>query len=66
MKYSEMDSIEAGLSFKTIGGAMVETTGESLFIESVNVHVHDVVIVEGVGEGNHYLHNLDSAEPIQK
>ena len=54
------------MRFKTIGGLMVETTGHSQYIESVNVHVHDVVIVEGVGEGNHYLHNLDSAEPLQK
>ena len=66
MKYSETASIEAGLRFKTIGGAVVETTGQSVFIESVNVHVHDVVIVDGVGEGNHYLHNLDSAEPLEK
>ena len=66
MKYSEMANIEAGLSFKTVGGVIVETTGQSQYIESVNVNVHDVVIVEGVGEGNHYLHNLDSAELIQK
>ena len=66
MKYSEMESIEAGLRFKTTGGAIVETTGQSEFIESVNVHVHDVMIVEGVGEGNHYLHNLDSAELLPK
>ena len=65
MKYSEMDSIESGLKFKTIGGAIVETTGQSEFIDSVNVHVHDVVILEGTGEGNHYLHNLDSAELLQ-
>ena len=66
MKYSEIASIEAGLRFKTIGGLIVETTGQSQYIEPSNVHVHDVVIVEGVGEGNHYLHNLDSAEPLQK
>ena len=63
MKYSEMASIEAGLRFKTIGGLIVETTGQSQHIESVNVHVHEVMIVEGVGQGNKYLHNLDSAEP---
>ena len=66
MKYSEMASIEVGLAFKTVGGVLVETTGQSQYIESVNVHVHDVMIVEGVGEGNHYLHNLDSAELLQK
>ena len=62
MKYSETDSIEAGLRFKTIDGAVVETTGQSQFIDSVSVHVHEVMILEGVGEGNKYLHNLDSAE----
>ena len=61
-----MASIEAGLRFKTIGGSIVETTGQSQYIESVNVHVHDVVIVEGIGEGNHYLHTLDSAELLPK
>ena len=65
MKYSEAESIESGLRFKTVGGAVVETTGQTLFIESVNVHVHDVVIVEGTGEGNHYLHNLDSATLLE-
>ena len=57
-----MDSIEAGLRFKTIDDALVETTGQSQYVESVNVHVHEVMIVEGVGDGNKYLHNLDSAE----
>ena len=57
-----MESIEAGLRFRTIDGALVETTGQSQHIDSVNVHVHEVMIVEGVGEGNKYLHNLDSAE----
>ena len=57
-----MDSIEAGLRFKTLDGALVETTGQSQYVESVNVHVHEVMIVEGVGDGNKYLHNLDSAE----
>ena len=66
MNYSEITNIETGLRFKTVGGAVVETTGQSVYIESVNVHVHDVVIVEGVGQGNHYLHNLDSAEPLEK
>ena len=49
-----------------MGGVIVETTGQSQYIESVDVHVHDVVIMEGAGEGNHYLHNLDSAEPLQE
>ena len=66
MKYSEMESIDSGLKFKTIGGVLVETTGQSEFIESVNVHVHNAVILDGIGQGNHYLHNLDSAELLQK
>ncbi len=65
MKYSEMDSIEQGLRFKTIGGLIVETTGQTQSIHSVEVYVHEVVIVEGVGEGNKYLHNLDSAEQLE-
>ena len=64
MKYSETDSIEPGLRFKTLSGIIVETTGETVFVESTEVHVHGVVITEGVGEGNKYLHNLDSAEPL--
>ena len=62
MKYSEMETIEAGLKFKTISGAMVETTGVTLHVESTEVYTHEVVITEGVGQGNKYLHNLDSAE----
>ena len=62
MKYSEMDSIEPGIKFKTLSGLVVETTGVTVHIESTEVHVHEVVITEGVGEGNKYLHNLDSAE----
>ena len=64
MRYSEMNSIEAGLRFKTIGGLIVETTGQTQSIHAVEVCVHEVVIVEGVGEGNKYLHNLDSAEKL--
>jgi len=41
---------------------VVETTGVSLHIESVEVNVHEVVIVDGEGQGNKYLHNLDYAE----
>ena len=64
MKYSEMSSIESGLRFKTIGGLIVETTGQTQLIHSVEAHAHEVVIVEGVGVGNKYLHNLDSAEKL--
>ena len=64
LKHSEMDSIEAGLKFKTRSGIMVETTGVTVHVESTEVYVHEVVITEGVGEGNKYLHNLDSAESL--
>lgn len=63
MSYAEMSSVEAGLRFKTRAGLIVETTGvNSQHIESTEVHVHEVVIVEGEGQGNKYLHNLDYAE----
>lgn len=62
MSYAEMSSIEAGLRFKTRAGLIVETTGVSQHIESTEVHVHEVVIVEGEGQGTKYLHNLDYAE----
>ena len=65
MSYSETEQIEAGLKFKTRSGIVVETTGVSLHVESTNVYTHEVVITEGTGEGNKYLHNLDSAEPLE-
>ena len=64
LKYAEMDSIEAGLRFKTQSGLLVETTGISQNIELHNIHVHEVVIIEGTGQGYKYLHNLDSAEQL--
>ncbi|MCH7712056.1 MAG: hypothetical protein IIC99_00400 [Chloroflexi bacterium] len=60
--YAEMQSIDAGIKFKTRAGLVVETTGVSQQIESVDVNVHEVVIVEGEGQGEKYLHNLDYAE----
>jgi len=62
--YAEMGNIEAGLKFKTRAGLIVETTGVSQEVESVNLHVHEVVIVEGEGQGEKYLHNLDYAEKV--
>ena len=62
MAYAEQDSVEAGLRFKTRTGIIVETTGASQEIESNGLHVHEVVIVEGTGEGYKFLHNLDTAE----
>ena len=64
MNYAEMETIESGLRFKTQGELLVETTGVTQHIESTNVYVHEVVIVEGTGEGNKYLHNLDYAQPL--
>jgi len=64
LSYAEMESVEAGLRFKTRSGLVVETTGVSQEIESNNLYVHEVVIVEGGGQGNKYLHNLDSAEQL--
>ena len=64
MKLSEMELIDAGLKFKTVGGVMVETTGVTVHVESTDKYVHEVVVTEAAGKGNNYLHNLDSAEPI--
>lgn len=62
MKYAENETVEAGIRFKTKGGLVVETTGLTMHVESTDVFVHEVEIVEGVGEGNRYYHNLDTAE----
>ena len=64
MAYAEMTSVETGLRFKTRAGLVVETTGVTLHIESTEVNVHEVVIVEGEWEGNKYMHNLDYAEKV--
>ena len=64
MGYAEMDSIEAGLKFKTRAGLTVETTGVTQKLEVDDMRVHEVVIVDGPGEGSKYLHNLDYAEKI--
>ena len=64
MGYAQEESVESGLQFETKSGLMVETTGVTLLVESVDKYVHEVVILEGVGEGNKYLHNLDSATPL--
>ena len=59
-----MDSIEPGVRFKTRAGLIVETTGTTQQLETNNLQVHEVVIVEGAGEGSKYLHNLDYAEKL--
>jgi hypothetical protein len=65
LSYAESESVEAGLKFKTRSGLMVETTGETLLVDSNDLYVHEVEIQEGVGQGNRYYHNLDAAEPIE-
>ncbi len=65
MNYAEMESVDPGLKFKTISGLMVETTGNSDYVDATDVHVHEVVILEGVGEGNKYLYNLDTGELLE-
>ena len=56
-----MQSVEAGLRFRTRSDLVVETTGATQYIESQDVLVHEVVIVEGPGVGYKYFHNLDVA-----
>jgi hypothetical protein len=63
MAYGEQSSVEAGLRFKTLSGLVVQTTGNSLHIDSHNIYVHEVEIVEGQWQGNKFLYNLDYAEP---
>ena len=63
MSYGETSSVEAGLRFKSPSGSIVETTGTSLLIAVHDLHVHEVVIVEGTGKGYKYLLNLDTSEP---
>jgi hypothetical protein len=65
MGYADQSSIEKGLRFKTRSGLVVQTTGNTTHIESTNVYVHEVEIVEGSGQGNKFLHNLDYAEPTE-
>tara|TARA_B100001245_G_C22651614_1_gene319925 strand:+ start:440 stop:637 length:198 start_codon:yes stop_codon:yes gene_type:complete len=64
LSYSEIQEIDVGLKFKTRSGLLVETTGVSLHVDSAELYVHEVVVTEGVGEGNKFLHNLDSADYV--
>ena len=64
MAYAEQNSVEKGLRFKTQGGLLVETTGNTTHIASTNVYVHEVEVVEGPSQGSKYLHNLDYAESV--
>ena len=64
MSYAEKESIEADLRFKTPSGLIVKTTGTTVRVESRDIFVHEVVIVEGSGVGQTFLHNLDASEPL--
>ena len=64
MVYAEQNSVEKGLRFKTRGGLLVQTTGNTTHIASTEVHVHEVEVLDGPGKGSKYLHNLDYAEPV--
>ena len=63
MAYVDQSSVDAGLRFKSPAGILVETTGTTVHIPAHEMYVHEVVIVEGVGQGEKYLLNLDSSEP---
>lgn len=62
MGYAETDSVEAGMKFTSPSGMAVETTGTTVHVDSHDLYVHEVEILEGVGEGNKFLLNLDVAE----
>lgn len=62
MKYAEMQSIEAGLRFKTPSGILVETTGTTQHIASHSIYVHEVAVAEGSDQGQKFLLNLDYAQ----
>lgn len=62
MSYGEADSVEAGLKFKSPGGLIVETTGKTSQVESNDLYVHEVKIIEGDYAGEIYLLNLDYAK----
>ena len=61
-----LEAVDAGIKFKSHSGLMVETTGVSLTVDSHDITVHEVSILEGVGEGNTYYYNLDTAELIEE
>ena len=52
MGYAEEGSIDSGLQFETKSGLKVETTGVTVEVESHDMFVHEVVILDGVGKGN--------------
>ena len=64
MSYAESGSVEGGLKFKTRAGLVVETTGVTQKVEAHDINVHEVIILEGAGEGSKYLINLDYAAQL--
>jgi hypothetical protein len=64
MAYAEQASVAPGLRFKTPGGVVVKTTGNTVRVESRHIYVHEVEIVEGPGQGGKFYHNLDYAQPV--
>lgn len=64
MSYAESGSVEVGLKFKTRAGLVVETTGVTQKVEAHDINVHEVIILEGAGEGSKYLINLDYAAQL--
>ena len=61
MSYAETETVEAGKKFTSPSGLSIETTGTTVLVESHDMYVHEVEILDGVGEGNKFLLNLDVA-----
>ena len=69
MKYAEIENVDPGMRFKTLSGLVVETSGSSLEVDvnrddAEKIYTHEVVIVEGPGQGQKFMHNLDYAEKL--
>lgn len=62
MGYAETEEVDAGMKFTSPSGLQIETTGMTVYVESHDLYVHEVEILEGVGQGNRFLLNLDSAK----
>ena len=64
MKYAETKSIPPGLRFRSPSGILIDTTGATQHVASHGVYVHEVVVVEGTGQGQKFLLNLDCAQAV--
>lgn len=62
MGYAETEDVDAGMKFTSPSGLSIETTGTTVYVESHDMYVHEVEILDGVGQGNRFLLNLDAAE----